>query len=76
MKNLQLYTGDKGDTGPKGIQGEIGPQVSLFVFEFVQVSIILKCRVPKVILAKKETQDLWDQKAVLLNYFYYYFIVE
>jgi hypothetical protein len=37
----------------------------------MQVFILLKSRDSKVILAKKETQDLLDQKAVLLNYFYY-----
>ncbi len=65
QKYVWLYTGDKGDTGAKGIQGEIGPQVSLFIFEFMQVFILLKSRDSKVILAKKETQDLLDQKAVL-----------
>jgi hypothetical protein len=69
-KNVWLYTGDKGDTGAKGIQGEIGPQVSLFIFEFMQIFIVLKSRDSKVILVKKEIQVLSDQKEVLLNYFY------
>jgi len=73
-KNLWLCTGDKGEIGPKGIQGEIGPQVRSFILKFAQCYIVFNYRDSKVILAKKETQDLLDQKAVIWIYFYHYCI--
>jgi len=73
-KNLWLCTGDKGETGAKGIQGEIGTQVRSFTLEFAQCYIVLNYRDSKVILVKKETQDLLDHKAVIWIYFYGYYI--